>query len=547
MSAPTATLRHPSGRGTQRSLAQEAPTAGRERSSRQTEQHGRLGRLIFGVPARFMAPRLLVYACTFVLVAFGILMIYSASSITAMNEEVSEFNSAYYGLRQLRFAGIGLVLAIFVAITDYHLWAKKILLVVWLVTLGLLALIFTAAIGAGAYGATRWITIAGFTLQPSELAKVTVILTMANILSRYMEDPNMSVHQFARLLILGVGVPLVAILLQPDKGTTIICGATCIVMAFLAGIKKRWILTAVLLSAAAAIVLSLRDEYSRERVMMAWNPWADEWGAGYQLIQGYYAFSSGGLFGVGIGLSRQKYSYLPMAHNDFIFAIIGEELGLVGTLGMLALFALLVWASFQIAKHASDLLGRLIAAGCASLIAIQLFVNVGGVLGLIPLTGKPVPFISYGGTSIISCLLLVGFVVSVSRHSTLPQTVFDARRRDYGVAAPVPSAERRPVSELSLVGEPTPRSARAASVVEEEAQTVSSPMPAPKPLQLTVLGGGRSSKDSQPPDASDRSPEALRASREFAEKHRQGRVSVDSKGRTRIDLGPDAASRLRGR
>ena len=144
---------------------------------------------------------------------------------------------------------------------------------------------------------------------------------------------------------------------------------------------------------------SLKDDYSRARIVAVLNPWSDPTGSGYQLIQGFYAFGSGGLFGVGIGMSKQKYSYLPMAYNDFIFAVVGEELGLVGTLGLLAAFGVLAWAGFRIARYAPDMCGRLIAAGCTSLIIIQLLVNVCGVLGLIPLSGKPVPFVSYGGST----------------------------------------------------------------------------------------------------------------------------------------------------
>lgn len=496
-------------------------------------------RSIFGVPARFMGPRLIIYVCTFALVAFGILMIYSASSVTAMADSEVRYNAAYYGIRQLGFAAFGLVLAVFIAIMDYRIWARKLLVPVWILTMVFLALVFVAAFGAGAYGATRWITLpGGITLQPSELAKVTIILAMAGITARFVEEGSISSRAYVLRLLVGVLVPLVAILFQPDKGTTIICVITVFVMAFLAGIPRSWVISALAIAITGILALVFLDAYSRARVAMAWNPWLDEWGDGYQLIQGQYAFSSGGLFGLGIGMSRQKYSYLPMAHNDFIFAIIGEELGLVGTLGVLAVFALLILAAFQVARQAPDLMGRLIAAGGATLIAVQLFINVGGVVGLIPLSGKPVPFISYGGSSVISCLMIVGFIVSVSRHSSLPETVFDETRRDYAVTSG-PTQNEREDPGLSLVSEPTPRSARA-----EQGAATRSPLPTPAPVRLTVLPGGRG-QGVTPPDPNDRSPEALRASREFSETHKKGRVSVDAQGRRRIDLGPDAASRLR--
>lgn len=506
----------------------------------------RVERLIFGVPARYMGPRLIIYVCTFALIAFGILMIYSSSSVTAMSDAGLDYNPAYYAQRQLIFVGVGLIPVAIVAVTDYHIWSQRLIMPIWFVTMGLLGLVFTASVGAGAYGATRWISFGPFNLQPSEFAKVTVILAMASVSSRYLEERTIGTSGFIRRVAIEVVVPLGAILVQPDKGTTIICAATLLVMAYLAGIKKRWLLMVLAAAAILVAVLILQDDYSRARLMVAWDPWIDEWDTGYQLIQGLYAFSSGGIFGLGMGMSRQKYSYLPMAHNDFIYAIVGEELGLVGTVGVLVVFAVLVWASFQVARRAPDLTGRLIAAGCSSLIIIQLAVNVGGVLGMIPLTGKPVPFISYGGSSIISSMLLVAFIISVSRHSALPETEADERRRDYApIAAPSDSRQAQPaLTGLTLVGEPTPRSRRGQG--DSPKGGAVAPVPPLRPVQLTVLGGGRSASASAP-DPSDRSPEALRATRSFEESHRGGRVSIDSKGRRRIDLGPDAATRLRGR
>ena len=188
------------------------------------------------------------------------------------------------------------------------------------------------------------------------------------------------------------------------------------------------------------LVMILRDDYSRQRVITMLFPESDPFGAGYQIIQGYYAFGNGGLFGVGIWLSRQKYSYLPEAHNDFIFAIIGEELGLLGTVFVCLLFVLFVWAAIQIAQYSNDLWGKLIAAGCGSLIAVQFLVNVCGVTGMVPLTGKPLPFLSYGGSSVLSCFILVGLILSVSNHSDLPETVHDVQRAQLGEA---PSRTRK--------------------------------------------------------------------------------------------------------
>ena len=500
-----------------------------ERAARAQERN------IFGVPSRFMVPRIVLAVTTFFLVALGMLMIYSASSITALTDpEVND--AAYYVIRQLSACGIGLVALAIIAKVDYHVWVRSLIPVIWIGTVVMLLLIFTS-FAQDAYGATRWISVGGFSLQPSEFAKITVVLTAAYIATQYYEDLSIEYDQFVMRMALGVIIPLILILLQPDKGTTVICVVTLVFMGYLAGMPLRHIGIVVGVGFCIIAAMSLRDRYSFERIITVLNPWNDEYGAGYQLIQGFYALGSGGLFGVGVGMSGQKYSYLPMAHNDFIFAVIGEELGFTGTILMLVAFMALGWAGYRIARYAPDLSGRLVAAGCTTMLLIQTYVNVLGVLGIIPLTGKPIPFVSYGGSSILSSLLLVGLIASVSLDSTLPETVFDARRRDWEV-------EDGGEEELfSLVGEATPRS-------EREPRSFSYTAPA-----FGVIGGGRrastlgssarrSSSTSSSPFMRSTSPEALRASRSMSENMR-GRVSFDANGRRRIDLGPDASTRLR--
>ena len=272
-----------------------------------------------------------------------------------------------------------------------------------------------------------------------------------------------------------------------------------------------------------AAVLALRDDYSKARIMTVFDPFSDEYGAGYQLVQGFYALGSGGLTGVGIGLSRQKYNYLPMAHNDFIFAVVGEELGFLGTFLLIAAFALLLWAGLKIAENAPDLMGRLIAAGCTSLIIIQLLLNVSGVIGIFPLSGKPVPFISYGGSSIISSLMLVGLVMSVSLRSTLPQTRYEQRRAKMRIA---PNGDGQGSLESahvggSTAGNPIPRSLSNKGIALQSRATTSDTNSSSR-ANLRVVNGG----------APRHAPLA-------------GRVTVDSSGRRRVDLRPSAAERLR--
>ncbi len=491
------------------------------------------------VPGRIMAPRIIYIACSLGLLLFGLLMIYSASSIIGLTSKALGNDPTYYLVRQVGVGAGGLVLALVLARVDYHVWSGLPLRVVWVGTFLMLLLVYAPIAGQDAYGATRWISIGSFTLQPSEFAKVTIVLVGANIADEYFEKQAIDTREAIKLTALGVVLPLGLVLLQPDKGTTGVVLATLAVMVYLAGVPGRTIMVALGLGFAAAMVYALKDDYSRARIMTVFDPFSDQYGAGYQLVQGLYALGSGGLWGVGLGMSRQKYNYLPMAHNDFIFAVIGEELGFLGVVGLLAVFCLLLWAGLKIAENAPDLTGRLIAAGCTSLIIIQMLLNVSGVIGMFPLSGKPVPFISYGGSSILSTLMLVGLVISVSMRSTLPETRYDQRRAQMRIANGretwltsddgQESFVLREGIEGSTAGRAMPRSARLARGDARRADSYASSR-----SSLRVVEGGSSATPSDQPSTS--------RSAKLA-----GRVSVDASGRKRIDLGPSAADRLRGR
>ena len=500
------------------------PTASQTRSARRRVHRAdraerraeREERLIFGVPERFMRPRLVLLVAVGILAAFGVLMVYSASSVSALN---STGDAAYYLKRQLMFLAVGVVIAVVLAVLDYRIWAKTFLLPIWVVTVILLAVVIFAGTDND-MGATRWINLGFFDLQPSEFAKITVIFTAANVAESYFEEGTIDWSTFVKLLFVGVAVPVGLIIIQPDKGSTLVIGLTLIVMGYLAGMPKRFLVGLLIFGAVAFLALSLKDDYSRQRLLTMLDPWQDPYRTGYQLIQGFYAFGSGGLLGVGLGFSRQKYSYLPMAHNDFIFAIIGEECGLVGTLGLLAGFAVFMWAGFQIARYAPDLCGRLVAAGCTSLVIIQLLLNVCGVLGLFPLSGKPIPFVSYGGSSIIASMMLVGLISSVSMHSSLPETSHDSARRSWQIEN---AAQGR--AGLSVVDGAAPRAPRAAERTER---------PRPAGGGFTVVEGGARGGSSRTSSRADRT------------RGRGGGRGGSSAGRRRIDLGPSASERLRG-
>lgn len=461
---------------------------------------------IMGVPARIMRPCLLLVAAAVGLTLFGLVMIYSASSVEAMSEQG---DAAFYVKRQALFIMAGLVLAAGAAKADYHkLCSKTGLAAMGLVIIGMLVVVRVA--GSGANGATRWLEVGPLRLQPSEFAKVFVLLAASGTAAEFFAERTIDQTTFAKRLALYVALPVLLIVVQPDKGTAGIICLLVFVIAYDAGFDRDILIKFALLVAVVGLVYSLRDDYSRERVLTMFNPWSDEWGNGYQLTRGFMAFGSGGLTGVGLGMSRMKYSYLPEAHNDFVFAIVGEELGLVGTLAVLAAFAFLAVQALDVARNASDHEGRLIAVGGVTLLLAQLFLNVFGVLGLFPLSGKPLPFISYGGSSIMSCLLIVGVIVNVSLHSTLPETVHDRRRASMALSGD---------DEDTGVGEPRvhaagARRAGSASQVCAEAGHMG------RASASTPLAGTSGARGNL-------------------------RVVDGGAGRKRIDLGPDPADRLR--
>ncbi len=385
------------------------------------------------VPARFMQPRILFVTAVAILTAVGILMVFSASSIVALTNSVQGNNPAFYLFRQSIFLVFALIFAFLISRVDYHLLIFQLLPAIACIVFGLLLMIFVPAIGHGSGGASRWISLAGFTLQPSEFAKFVLILIFVRLTVDYAYK-KYDMYAYVKQLVLFIGIPMIFILFQPDKGTTLVLCCTFIITALYAGISGRSCLALIGLGIVGFIGLSLKDEYSKLRLLGMLDPWKSPDKFGYQLIQGFYAFAHGGFFGVGVGMGKQKYGYLPMAYNDFIFSVIGEELGLVGALVVLCCFGVILYAGLRIAEHAPDLHGQLIVIACTFLLVVQTLLNITGVLGLFPLSGKPIPFVSYGGSSIISSFMLVGLILSVSRASHLPTTSYDRARADLSLA-----------------------------------------------------------------------------------------------------------------
>lgn len=526
-------------RGAARAARPAQASAGRQRpAARRRGEGGSSGfvadqeRKIFGVPERFMRPRLILIATVALLTAFGCLMIYSASSISSLTSDALGNDPAYYVKKQVLFILIGTALAFVVAKVDYHeltggRWSRPM----WALMVLVLVLVFTPVAGHSTYGASRWISVPLIgRLQPSEFAKIGIIWLAAGVCQQYFDDGTLDQREFIKQGILAAVVPAVLIIAQPDKGTTMVIGVALLAMLFFAGFDRRALGVIAFVAFVGMVFLSFKDSYSLKRIQIMLDPFQDYYDDGYQLAQGQYAFGSGGLFGVGIGMSRMKYSYLPMAHNDFIFAVIGEECGLVGTLAVVAAFGVIAWQGMKIARCASDLSGRLIAVGCTTILVFQMLLNVCGVIGLFPLSGKPIPFLSYGGSSIMASLIIVGALVSVSVHSSLPETVHDRTRRTW---QQVDDAGQP--GSLTFVGEATPRSARAGAYQQrgdagraQAGQPTGRAQGGASGMPFRVVAGG----------AQGRARGQARPQR--------GRVTTDANGRRRIDLGPSASDRLRG-
>jgi len=381
--------------------------------------------------------RYLLMGSALFLTLFGLVMIYSASSITA---SVKEGSAWHYFVRQLIFIGLGTAVAFSLSRLDYRKLQSRSM-GLWMV--GNALLVVTLVIGVVRGGARRWIPLGLFNLQPSELAKIACVLVVSAMALEWMRGRT-ETQRFLGGVAMVAGIPSLLIILQPDLGTTLTLVAAVAMVLILAGIDWRWAMGAFVGGVALVALAIAVEPYRVKRVLAFLDPWADPQGKGYQTIQALLAFGTGGIDGVGLGLSRQKFFYLPEAHTDFILAIIGEEAGLLGALSVVAGMAIFVWAGFRIASGAKDPYGRLVAGGLTGMIAFQAALNMAAVTGLMPITGKPLPFVSYGGSSILVTMICVGLVLSVSQYGACApravrprkgneeprREIHDERRRD---------------------------------------------------------------------------------------------------------------------
>lgn len=387
-----------------------------------------------------MVPRLMVILSTAALVVIGLVMVFSASSVTAFVEQGDALGET---VKQVLFAIIGTVVCVCVIIATKmfgpeRMTSKVIIYGFWAICL--VGVVLTEAIGTEALGAKRWLVIGGISVQSAEFMKIALVLVAARIMIDYNEGTD-ALKILVRCAIFIVAPLALLFVLQSDLGTTFICLVAIFAILILGGVPARWIVALLVLIALLVVAAIFSSPYRTARLLIFLDPWSDAGGDGYQIVHSLQALASGGLFGVGLGNSYEKLQYLPEAETDFIFAIIGEELGLVGAMLVVILFVVFLYGGYRIAQDASTNYGMLIAGALTTMLVAQAFINILCVIGLFPITGKPLPFISSGGSSLISSLMIVGIILAVSFCSEPTETPYQERREKLHVVSSFDGSE----------------------------------------------------------------------------------------------------------
>ena len=370
--------------------------------------------------ARKLKSDKLLFTATVLLVCTGVVMVYSASAVIAMESGKQPYMLLF---KQLAWTLIGLLLVPVVMRIDYRNYRQPA--VIWMalavVGLALVAVLFARPVK----GATRWLNIGPFGVQPSELAKIAIIIFTAALLERRMERIDELGYS---LLPIGVVVGAVVglILMEPDLGTAVSIAMIAAMMVFAAGIDYRYVVGLALVSLPTLYFLIVASDYRYKRLTAFLDPWSDPLGGGFQLIQSMIAVGTGGVFGRGLMGGVQKLFYLPEPHNDFIYSVIGEELGLMGATVVLLCFCVIIWRGFRTAMRAPDRFGAFLAIGLTTMVAFQAFFNISVVLGLLPPKGIPLPFVSAGGSSLLINLVGMGMLLNVSQHASPPHVITTA-------------------------------------------------------------------------------------------------------------------------
>lgn len=380
------------------------------------------------VDADILGPRLIFIICVLALVLFGLVMIFSASNVEALNHGELPFS---YLFKQVLFCIVGILAAIAVwRWIPFAFWRSKW---IWILYAGLFGvMLITLISGPDILGARRWIYIGPVSFQPSEFAKIILVL----IISKYYAEYRIGHVRFRDFALLGGGLSLLMLAFiligQSDLGTTVICVVGILAVLWIAGIPK-WLFGTLVcvffLAGVGAIILS-GWRSGRFTFLDPWNDGQGGYGTGYQLIRSIYAFSEGGIFGVGLGNSYEKYQYLPEAETDFIYSIVGEELGFLGCLLVLAIFVVFLISGMMIVHKSSSRFAASISGAFIVMIVFQALLNICCTIGLAPTTGKPLPFISSGGSSLIATLVMVGFVLASSEYEAMPDE-YERRRREF--------------------------------------------------------------------------------------------------------------------
>jgi cell division protein FtsW len=369
--------------------------------------------------ARVALPRPATYvvlcATVAVLNVIGLVMILSASSVAAL----SNYGSSWYFFnRQLAWAFFGAVAFVVTARVDYHRW-RRLAPVVLIVTVILLFVVLVPGVGIVVDGSRRWLGFSALRFQPSEVAKFALLLFGADLLTRRAEATH-DWRAWSPILVVGGGL-CGLVILEPDLDSTVVFGLIAFSMLVVAGARMKHLSMFAVGGLTLATILAVAAPYRRARVFAFLDPWSDTSNTGYQIAQSLIALGSGGVDGVGLGAGRAKWMFLPNAHTDFIFAIIGEELGLVGCLIVLALFAGFGIVGFHVARNAPDRYGTLLAAGITTWIVGQAAINLGAVVGLLPVSGITLPFLSAGGSSLVFSMAGAGLLANIARQSPAPR------------------------------------------------------------------------------------------------------------------------------
>ncbi len=354
-----------------------------------------------------------LFGAVALLVAVGLVMVYSASSVTAYAQHL---DTAYYVKRQFLWLLVGGALAYGAYRMDYLQLRRFAPYVLLAGTIGLL-LVFVPHVGVRVNGVHRWIGVGSMTLQPSEFAKLSIVIFLAAWLSG--REPRIDITKFTSGLFLACTPVLLItglVLKEPDLGTATIIVMTAFVLLFAGGARIAHLLAVCIALVPAVVVEFVHNVMWRSRIFAFLDPWRDPQNTGFHIIQSLYALGTGGLRGVGLGASREKFFYLPEQYTDFIFSVLGEEAGLIGALAVVVLFVVVAFRAVRIALAAREPFGFLLTIGCAAMIVLQAFVNIGVVTSSWPITGVPLPFISFGGSALVVDLIAVALILNVGRH-----------------------------------------------------------------------------------------------------------------------------------